>query len=259
MTDVAGSTPITLAHDIQGSGPLVVLIHGITERKESWDPIDLGDEFEVLRVDVRGHGDSPLQSPYDPRTLAADVHATVEAVRPGAVPLVIGHSMGGIIATAYGVLFPTVGVINIDQALALGDMQKKVKSLEPLLKSPLFPVLVSSMFRSMRGVLPREENKRLSRLRTPRREVVLGAWAPMLQQTPEELVETVKQLTAFPSDVPYLFIVGIDPGEDYYAWLAESIPSSTYEVWQQGHYPHLVEPERFVAKVKEFAATSSPS
>tara|TARA_B100000378_G_scaffold186993_1_gene151710 strand:+ start:798 stop:1574 length:777 start_codon:yes stop_codon:yes gene_type:complete len=247
------AAPLALAHDISGSGPLLVLIHGITENRAAWDPVDLTADFEVLRVDVRGHGQSPVQAPFDPSTLAADVHATVEAVRPGVVPIVVGHSMGGIIATAYASRYPVKAVINIDQALALGDMQAQVKKMEPLLKSPLFPVLVGQVFRSMRGELPAAENKRLKKLRTPRREVVLGVWSPMLTQTPEELATTVDETVAVPDDVPYLVIAGLDPGPDYREWLRGRIPSLTYEVWAKTHYPHLVEPDRFVARVKEFA------
>ena len=250
------AAPLVLAHDIAGSGPLLVLIHGITENRAVWDPIDLTADFEVLRVDVRGHGRSALQAPFDPLTLAADVHATVEAVRPGAVPIVVGHSMGGIIATAYGSTYPTRGVVNIDQPLALGDMQERVKKMEPLLKSPLFPLLVSGLFRSMKVPLPKAENKRLARLRTPRREVVLGVWAPMLTHTPEELAVTVDETVAVPPNVPYLVIAGLDPGPDYVAWLRERIPSTSYEVWQTTHYPHLAEPERFVARMREFAAAA---
>lgn len=48
-----------LAHDVTGSGPLVVLLHGITENRHSWDPIHLEDRYTVLRVDLRGHGRLP--------------------------------------------------------------------------------------------------------------------------------------------------------------------------------------------------------
>ncbi|MGK5441595.1 alpha/beta fold hydrolase [Micromonospora sp. URMC 105] len=38
--------------------------------------------FRTVRVDLRGHGDSPRVGSYDPLTLAADVH---EVVRGGPV------------------------------------------------------------------------------------------------------------------------------------------------------------------------------
>jgi len=60
--------------------------------------------------------------------------------------------------------------------------------------------------------------------------------------------------------VPLLSLHGLDAGPDYAAWLAARIPTATVEVWTDeqgrplGHHPHLMAPERFVARVREFAA-----
>ncbi len=52
---------------------------------------------------------------------------------------------------------------------------------------------------------------------------------------------------------PYLAIHGIDPGPAYAAWLTGLIPTATVEVWEGlGHYPHLVDPDRFVRRLEEF-------
>jgi pimeloyl-ACP methyl ester carboxylesterase len=43
---------------------------------------------------------------------------------------------------------------------------------------------------------------------------------------------------------------GIDPGPDYAGWLRARVPDAMVEVWpDHGHYPHLVDPERFVARL----------
>ena len=52
---------------------------------------------------------------------------------------------------------------------------------------------------------------------------------------------------------PYLAIHGIDPGPTYAAWLAGLVPSAVVEVWDGvGHYPQLVDPDRFVSRVETF-------
>lgn len=247
-----------LEHDVAGSGPLLVLIHGITENRHSWDPIDLTDAFTVLRVDARGHGDSPTGESYDPATLASDVHDTVEAVSPGAVPIVVGHSMGGIIATAYGVAYPTRAVINIDQPLALGDMQAQVQKIVPLLRSPLFKPLVSMMFKQYYGELSADQVKRLKALRAPQKDVVLGVWQQLIEDSPEALSAAVDELVGIPAELPYLVIAGQDPDTEYQAWLKAKIPQSEYEVWSPPtHYPHLENPQRFIDRVKAFAAQTA--
>lgn len=85
-----------LAAVCAGSGPSVLLIHGVGLRAEAWAPqIDaLARRFRVTAVDLPGHGHSPL------RGARADLGDYTEAVatalsRP---TVVIGHSMGAMIA-----------------------------------------------------------------------------------------------------------------------------------------------------------------
>lgn len=243
-----------LAHDISGSGPLLVLVHGITEDRSTWDPIDLTDAFTVLRVDLRGHGESDVAAPYDIPTLASDVRDTVESVAPGAVPWVVGHSMGGIVATAYGAMFPVAGVVNVDQPLHLAGMQQQVLQAEGMLRGDQFPLFIAGMFDQMSGALDESERQRVSDIRTPRQEVVLGMWRPLLEDSPEELADTVEQIAALPPDVTYVVITGLDPGPEYAAWLQQLIPQTVHEVWEPPtHYPHLADAARFTARVKELA------
>ena len=54
---------------------------------------------------------------------------------------------------------------------------------------------------------------------------------------------------------PLLSLHGIDPGDDYAGWLTSLVPTATVEVWpDHGHYPHLVDRDRFVERVHAFAA-----
>ncbi|GAA4208517.1 hypothetical protein GCM10022252_73740 [Streptosporangium oxazolinicum] len=92
---------VSLAYDVDGSGPLLVAIHGMTEDRHLWDLVPLAERFRTLRVDLRGHGESPHATPYDPLTMAGDVHALLGALGLEQPPLVVGHSQGGMVATAY--------------------------------------------------------------------------------------------------------------------------------------------------------------
>jgi pimeloyl-ACP methyl ester carboxylesterase len=248
-------TTVPLAHDLAGTGPLLVLLHGITENRHSWDPVHLEDSFTVLRVDLRGHGESPRTAPYDLATLAADVRGVVDAIGAEEAPLVVGHSMGGVVATAYAHAHPVRGVINVDQALALGAMQAQVAPAAPMLRGDGFDGFIQQMFASMYGELDPAEVARLEALRSPERDVVLGMWSPLLDMSPDELAATVAEVTALPAGTPYLSLHGIDLGPDYAAWLTSVIPSAVVETWTPaGHYPHLAAPERFVARVVAFDA-----
>jgi pimeloyl-ACP methyl ester carboxylesterase len=243
---------VPLSFDVTGTGPLLVLIHGITEDRRSWDPVlaPLAEHARVLRVDLRGHGQSSTAADYHPASYAADVHAVVEQVAGAdAVPLVVGHSLGGIVATAYAAEYPVSAVVNIDQPLALGAMQEQVLGFAPMLRSAAFEQVIRGMFAQMHGELPESEVDRLEELRRADQDVVLGSWALMLDLPAAELAAEVDRIVDLPSGTGYLVINGTDLGPEYTAWLTERIPGTQVEVWSAGHYPHLVEPERFVDRV----------
>ncbi|WP_433037290.1 alpha/beta fold hydrolase [Actinomycetospora sp. CA-053990] len=91
-----------LAHTRTGTGEPVLLLHGITHRRQGWDRVVplLAQERELWAVDLPSHGDSPdLPGDYggDIAPLADAVEAFCAAQgldRPHAV----GNSMGGLVA-----------------------------------------------------------------------------------------------------------------------------------------------------------------
>lgn len=247
---------VDLAYDVHGDGPLLVAAHGGTENRHSWDPVPLSEHYRVVRVDLRGHGGSPSSEPYDLPTLAHDVHAVVRREAAGQTPIVVGHSMGGVVMTAYASLFPVRAVVNVDQPLALADMQAQVQQVAPVLRGDGFEDFILAMFDQMYGALDPAEVARLSAQRRPDQQVVLGMWTPLLDLEPDELEALVKKIATLPPGTPYLSLHGLDPGPGYAAWLPSLIPSATVEVWAETptHYPHLADPARFVRRVQEFTA-----
>jgi pimeloyl-ACP methyl ester carboxylesterase len=51
-----------LAHDRRGSGPPLILLHGLGSRRQVWNPLlaDLTRHYEVITVDLPGFGESAL-------------------------------------------------------------------------------------------------------------------------------------------------------------------------------------------------------
>lgn len=238
----------------------IVLVHGITERAEQWRPLisALAAHHLVLTVDLRGHGGSPKGDLYDPITLATDVHDTVLAADLGPeLPLLIGHSLGGVVVSAYAAMFPTRGVINVDQPLRLAGFKDALGQLEPMLKGTTaeFEAAIDMVFASMMGPLDEEQSTRVRALRHADQQVVLAIWATVFDSTPEDLDAQVGALVAGIT-VPYLSLHGVDPGEEYIDWLTGLVPSATVEVWaDHGHYPHLVDRQRFLRRVADFDDT----
>ena len=102
VPSVSAPDGATIPYEATGAGPVVVLVHGITESHHSWDSLigELALDFQVVAVDLRGHGASERRAPYDALTMAVDLHAVVEAVGAPS-PLMIGHSLGGAVVSIY--------------------------------------------------------------------------------------------------------------------------------------------------------------
>ncbi len=100
----------TIAYAETGSGPDLVAIHGtLMTLEDVWlGPVpDLARHFRVLAVDRPGHGRSERVRGIDasPWRQAELIHAAVRDL--GLThPVILGHSYGGAVALAYGMLFP---------------------------------------------------------------------------------------------------------------------------------------------------------
>ncbi len=253
-----------LAYELVGpdDAPAVVLVHGITESRETWRPITdaLARDHRVLAVDLRGHGASDHQEPYDPVHYATDVAETIDSLGLSR-PLLIGHSLGGVVVTAVPSFHDdVVGVINVDQPLELAGFRATLQQIAPMLRGTAdeFAGVIATVFDSMSGPLPETERTRVTSIRRPDQEVVLGTWALVLDAPEAELTAAVEGLAAAVGDVPYLSLHGIDPGPEYADWLTTRIPQAIVEVWpDHGHYPHLVDLERFLRRLAEFEAQHS--
>lgn len=91
-----------------GSGPVVVLLHGVTGRSEQWDPVIplLEERFEVVAPDLLGHGRSAKpRGDYSLGAYASGVRDLMIALGHTRAT-VVGHSLGGGIAMQFAYQFP---------------------------------------------------------------------------------------------------------------------------------------------------------
>ena len=92
-------TAVDLAHRVQGSGPPLLILHGLFGSGTNWRAVarKLSDRFCTYTLDLRNHGDSPHAAEMNYPCMAADVSAFMR--REGlATARIIGHSMGGKVA-----------------------------------------------------------------------------------------------------------------------------------------------------------------
>ena len=92
------SRPVCL--DAGGGDIAVFLLHGVGGGKEAWpDAMQalVGADFRAIAWDMPGYGGSPAITPYNNEGLARAVEALIDHVG-AATNIILGHSMGGLIA-----------------------------------------------------------------------------------------------------------------------------------------------------------------
>ncbi|CAM3457925.1 alpha/beta fold hydrolase [Marinicrinis lubricantis] len=92
----------------EGSGPLLVLIHGFCGSADYWDQVIplLSSQFRCIAPDLRAHsGSFAPQGPYAINDLAQDIHELLNQL--DAPPVVmLGHSLGGYTTLAFAEAYP---------------------------------------------------------------------------------------------------------------------------------------------------------
>ncbi|HQN51918.1 MAG TPA: alpha/beta hydrolase [Phenylobacterium sp.] len=94
-------------HRTGGSGPVMVLAHGLTDNGLCWSRLAnaLQDRFDVILLDARGHGESARISDGPPHDPGMDLVQACEALGLAA-PIIVGHSVGARAALDFAALRP---------------------------------------------------------------------------------------------------------------------------------------------------------
>src|SRR5690349_24077245 len=90
-----------------GSGPALLLLHGVTNSSQTWEPVTtaLAERFSVVAPDLLGHGKSATpRGDYSLGAHASGVRDLLTALGIDRVT-VVGHSLGGGIAMQFAYQF----------------------------------------------------------------------------------------------------------------------------------------------------------
>lgn len=109
-----------LATHVSGSGGrTAVLVHGIMSDSRAWAKVTdelVAHGFRVIAVDLAGHGRSPRARRYSPKAWADDVLETIEPMLERAPDLVMGHSLGALVASMVADRIAPRSAIYVDPA-----------------------------------------------------------------------------------------------------------------------------------------------
>ncbi|WP_395574721.1 alpha/beta fold hydrolase [Streptomyces sp. BK79] len=122
----------TIAYEVAGSGPLVVLAHGMGDSRAAYRavvPPLVAAGYRVASVDLRGCGESGVDWPAWSRTaLAGDLLAVIRHL--GGPAVLVGHSVSGGAATIAAAQEPSLVTAVVElapftrkQSIRLGDLR----------------------------------------------------------------------------------------------------------------------------------------
>jgi len=233
----------------------VVLLHGLSDSHPCWEPIlaHLPESVHAYAVTARGHGDASRPGSYTVADMAQDTVEFMDAVGLGSA-IVVGHSMGSIVATRLAIDHPerVAGLVILGAAttflagVGLQDMAAELEAMcDPLDRDYLRDFQLSTLARPIPpGMLDEvvAESAKLSiaTLRAALRDVCL--------------VDFSDQLGAITA--PTLIVWGerdaICPREQQDALVA-AIPDARLSIHEGGgHAFHWEDPARFAAELTAF-------
>src|SRR5271170_6289017 len=270
------------AFRIAGSGPVILLIHGIGDNSTTWTTVQskLAQRFTVIAVDLLGHGQS--DKPRADYSIAAyangmrDLLSILDIERA----TVVGHSLGGGVAMQFAYQFPQLverlvlvgagGVTkDVNIVLRLASLPMGSEALA-LLRLPLvLPALqffgrAAGMVLGSTGVghdLP-DVLRVLAELPEP---TASAAFSRTLRAVVDWRGQVVTMLDRcyLTQSVPVQLIWGEDDSviPVSHARLAHSaMPGSRLEIFpKSGHFPFHDDPDRFVEVLERFIDSTEPA
>jgi pimeloyl-ACP methyl ester carboxylesterase len=259
MTDwVRSADGIPIAFETRGTGrPALVLVHGWSCDRTYWRwQIDaFADRFEVVAIDLAGHGESGVgRSAWTMAAFGGDVAAVVEALDLDRVVL-IGHSMGGdvIVEAARRMRGRVAGLIWVETYRQLQTFRTP-EDVQALMV-PFYAAFVDTTREFVRGMFRADADPIL----------VEQVAADMSSAPPEVALGAMAQAFTFGPQIPAALAELNLPAAAINADLAPTDVDSMQRfgirvevVAGVGHFPMIEAPERFNAVLARVVADFAP-
>ncbi len=263
-----------------GSGPAVVLIHGMINSSRHWEQVALGlaDSYRVIAPDLIGHGDSATpRGDYSLGAHAAsirDLLATIGVDRA----TVVGHSLGGGVAMQFFYQFP-----HRTERLALVSSGGLGREVSPLLRAAALPGATAAVRLAAQPRLVDAISAAGQRLRARGSskgvhfEAVARALRPLQEPgSRRAFIETLRSVIDVQGQRvgarDRLYLLGDMPTLIVWGERDHTIPSShgldahrairhsRFETLPRAaHFPHLEDPDGLASVLRTFLAETKPA
>lgn len=270
------------AFRVAGSGPALLLIHGVGDHSTAWEPVHakLAQRFTVIAPDLLGHGES--DKPRADYSLSAfangmrDLLAVLDIDRV----TIVGHSFGGGVAMQFAYQYP-----QLVERIVLVSSGGVAKDVSPALRFAALPIAGEALnMLRLPGALPatrlvaravgtllgsaqfgRDAADLVRQFEAFQKPGAVSAFARTLRSVVDGRGQFVTMMdrSYLAQHIPMQVIWGADDPvlPVRHARLAHSaMPGSRLEILERsGHIPFRDHPDRFVEIVERFLDSTRPA
>lgn len=222
--------------------PAIVLLHGFTDNGLCWLRVahDLENDYDVIMIDARGHGQSAAGAIFDISAMAADTAAVIRSLKLDK-PFLFGHSMGAVVAMSTAAAYP-----DLVRAILLEDPPLFAKFLTDAEAQEVARVHAETTRQDITGLkaLSREQRIAVTKTRNPNwheTEVI-----PQANSKAEFDLGILQDVITFHTyrwrdviahiECPVLLITG-DPAAQ--ALVSPELAVEAARLWKQGEIAHI--------------------
>jgi esterase len=256
-----------------GSGKPIVILHGLYGSSDNWYTIGraLADQYEVFIPDQRNHGNSPHHPDHDYPAMSDDlndffIHHSLDRA------VILGHSMGGKTALAFGFKYPEkvekMIVVDISPFGYNETSAPEVISHEKIMRSlmALQPETLKSRQDAdnrLQKHISSEPVRQFLLKNLKRNSEGIFYWSmnlPVLQQHLTDIYASIMRSEQIrPEDIPVfplLFIKGKNSGylgKEEFDDIRHLFPHAELaEIAGAGHWVHAEQPDEFLKTIRNF-------
>jgi pimeloyl-ACP methyl ester carboxylesterase len=269
-----------VAYRCAGSGPAIVLVHGITSTSATWERVMpyLATRFTVIAPDLIGHGESAKpRGDYSLGAYASGVRDLMVALGHESATFV-GHSLGGGVVMQLSYQFPerSERLVLVDSGGLGRELNLLLRAATLPLSEVVLPVLASTRLLDAGRSVGRLVGRLGLRAGTDISELARGHASLEDPEARAAFVHTLRTIVDpmgqrvnardrlyLAENIPFMLVWGerdsiipVEHGRSAH----ELVPSSRLEIFEEaGHFPHLDEPQRFLDVLIDFIDSTEPA
>ncbi len=269
-----------VAYRSAGSGPAIVLVHGITSTSATWERVMpyLATRFTVIAPDLLGHGQSAKpRGDYSLGAYASGVRDLMVTLGQESATFV-GHSLGGGVVMQLAYQFPErcERLVLVDSGGLGREVNLLLRAATLPLSEVVLPLLASARLLDAGRAVSRLFGRVGLQAGTDIAELARGHASLADPDAREAFVHTLRTIVDpggqrvnasdrlyLAENIPFMLVWGDqDPIIPVAHGIAahELVPSSRLEIFEgAGHFPHMDDPQRFLDVLLDYIDSTEPA